>query len=64
MKAIKRGAEERLEASTDSGGVQIKSAVVTVPAYFKNEQKEATIEAAKLAGFNEIRLLTEPTAGL
>ncbi|TYB76810.1 Hsp70 family protein [Bizionia saleffrena] len=40
----------------------INSIVITVPAAFKNNQKEATREAAKLAGFNHIELLQEPVA--
>ncbi len=38
------------------------SVVITVPAAFKNNQKEATREAAKLAGFSHIELLQEPVA--
>ncbi|RIV31537.1 Hsp70 family protein [Flagellimonas lutimaris] len=40
----------------------INSIVITVPAAFKNNQKESTREAAKLAGFNHIELLQEPVA--
>lgn len=40
----------------------VRSIVITVPAAFKNNQKEATREAAKLAGFNHIELLQEPVA--
>ncbi|MDF1866878.1 MAG: Hsp70 family protein [Saprospiraceae bacterium] len=40
----------------------INSIVITVPAAFKNNQKEATREAAKLAGFDHIELLQEPVA--
>jgi molecular chaperone DnaK len=40
----------------------INSIVITVPAAFKNNQKEATREAAQLAGFNQIELLQEPVA--
>lgn len=40
----------------------LNSIVITVPAAFKNNQKEATREAAKLAGFNHIELLQEPVA--
>lgn len=40
----------------------INSIVITVPAAFKNNQKEATREAAKLAGFNHVELLQEPVA--
>lgn len=40
----------------------VNSIVITVPAAFKNNQKEATREASKLAGFNHIELLQEPVA--
>jgi len=40
----------------------INSIVITVPAAFKNNQKEATRKAAKLAGFNDVELLQEPVA--
>lgn len=40
----------------------VNSIVITVPAAFKNNQKEATREAAKLAGFEHIELLQEPVA--
>lgn len=40
----------------------VNAAVITVPAAFKNNQKEATREAAKLAGFTHIELLQEPVA--
>jgi molecular chaperone DnaK len=41
---------------------KVNSIVITVPAAFKNNQKEATREAAKLAGFDHIELLQEPVA--
>ncbi|PNK59988.1 Fe-S protein assembly chaperone HscA [Psychrobacter sp. FDAARGOS_221] len=40
----------------------IKGAVITVPAYFDEAQRQATKDAAKLAGLNVLRLLNEPTA--
>jgi molecular chaperone DnaK len=40
----------------------VNAVVITVPAAFGNNQKEATREAAKLAGFNHIELLQEPVA--
>ncbi|MFA9466249.1 MAG: Hsp70 family protein [Velocimicrobium sp.] len=40
----------------------IERAVITVPAYFNNEQRKATIEAGRLAGFCVERILNEPTA--
>ncbi|GJT69932.1 heat shock cognate 70 kDa protein 2 [Tanacetum coccineum] len=40
----------------------VKSAVITVPAYFDDSQRQATKDAATVAGFNVLRLLNEPTA--
>lgn len=40
----------------------IDSAVITVPAYFNNDQRKATLEAGKLAGLSVERILNEPTA--
>ncbi|OWY23952.1 Hsp70 family protein [Sphingobacteriales bacterium UPWRP_1] len=40
----------------------VNAAVITVPAKFKNQQKEATIRAAKLAGIKQVVLLNEPVA--
>jgi molecular chaperone HscA len=41
---------------------ELAGAVVTVPAYFDDAQRQATKDAAKLAGLNVLRLLNEPTA--
>src|SRR5438105_62746 len=43
-------------------GGELFGAVVTVPAYFDDSQRQATKDAAKLAGLNVLRLLNEPTA--
>ena len=43
-------------------GHEIKDAVITVPAYFDDAQREATIDAGKIAGLNVLSLLNEPTA--
>ena len=40
----------------------IKDAVITVPAYFNIPQKQATKDAAKIAGLNVLRIINEPTA--
>ena len=50
---------ERAELSL---GGPLAGAVVTVPAYFDDAQRQATKDAAKLAGLNVLRLLNEPTA--
>ena len=43
-------------------GGELTGAVITVPAYFDDAQRQATKDAATLAGFNVLRLLNEPTA--
>ncbi|MCI0912114.1 Fe-S protein assembly chaperone HscA [Pseudomonas putida] len=50
---------ERAEATL---GGELVGAVITVPAYFDDAQRQATKDAAKLAGLNVLRLLNEPTA--
>ncbi len=46
----------------DTLGEDLVGAVITVPAYFDEAQRQATKDAAKLAGLNVLRLLNEPTA--
>lgn len=41
---------------------EISRCVITVPAYFSNQQRSATLDAAKIAGLKVIRLVNEPTA--
>ena len=55
LKALKSRAEQSL-------GGDLVGAVVTVPAYFDDSQRQATKDAATLAGLNVFRLLNEPTA--
>ncbi len=55
LRVLKRRAEESLD-----GG--LFGAVITVPAYFDDAQRQATKDAATLAGLNVLRLLNEPTA--
>ena len=55
LKKLKADAEEEL-------GQRIDAAVITVPAYFNNAQRNATIEAARLAGLKVLRIINEPTA--
>ncbi len=43
-------------------GESVTEAVVTVPAYFNNAQREATKDAGKIAGLNVLRIINEPTA--
>ncbi len=51
----------RLRAEQSLGGEMV-GAVITVPAYFDDAQRQATKDAARLAGLNVLRLLNEPTA--
>ncbi|MDU8498184.1 Fe-S protein assembly chaperone HscA [Pseudomonas syringae] len=51
----------RLRAESTLGG-ELVGAVITVPAYFDDSQRQATKDAARLAGLNVLRLLNEPTA--
>lgn len=44
------------------GGQKIKKAVITVPAYFNDSQRRSTIDAAKIAGLEVLRIINEPTA--
>src|SRR3989475_368920 len=43
-------------------GETVTEAVITVPAYFNNAQREATKDAGKIAGLNVLRIINEPTA--
>ncbi len=51
----------KLRAEAALGG-ELVGAVITVPAYFDDAQRQATKDAARLAGLNVLRLLNEPTA--
>ena len=55
LRTLKARAEERL-------GGELVGAVITVPAYFDDAQRQATKDAARVAGLNVLRLLNEPTA--
>ena len=52
---IKKAAEEYL-------GEKVTDAVITVPAYFSDSQRQATKDAGKIAGLNVLRIINEPTA--
>lgn len=43
-------------------GVEVSEAVVTVPAYFNDAQRQATKDAGKIAGLDVLRIINEPTA--
>ena len=55
LRELKRNAESFL-------GEEIGQAVITVPAYFNDSQRQATKDAGKLAGLDVLRILNEPTA--
>ena len=55
LQNLKRVAEEY-------AGSDIKDAVITVPAYFNDAQRQATKEAGEIAGLNVLRIINEPTA--
>jgi len=50
------------QASAAFGNAEIASAVITVPAYFDDAQRQATRDAARLAGIEVLRIVNEPTA--
>ncbi|KAF1046489.1 MAG: Chaperone protein HscA [Herbaspirillum frisingense] len=50
------------QTAEDALGDELVGAVITVPAYFDDAQRQATKDAAQLAGLNVLRLLNEPTA--
>jgi len=50
------------QTAEDYVGTEIKDAVITVPAYFNDSQRQATIEAGEIAGLNVLRIISEPTA--
>ncbi|CAN2230631.1 molecular chaperone DnaK [Candidatus Planktophila dulcis] len=55
LQKLKRDAEAYL-------GETVTDAVITVPAYFNDAQRQATKEAGEIAGFNVLRIINEPTA--
>ena len=55
LRALKTRAERDL-------GAEVRKAVITVPAYFNDSQRQATKEAGELAGLDVVRILNEPTA--
>lgn len=55
LQKLKKSAEDHI-------GEKITDAVITVPAYFNDNQREATKNAGKIAGLNVLRIINEPTA--
>ena len=55
LRQLKKNAEEAL-------GVTVTKAVITVPAYFNDAQRQATRDAGRIAGLEVLRLVNEPTA--
>ena len=60
LKTLKKRAEKSFGLEENSP--ELVGAVITVPAYFDDAQRQATKDAARLAGLNVLRLLNEPTA--
>jgi molecular chaperone DnaK len=56
LQKLKRAAEDYL-------GEEVKEAVITVPAYFNDSQRQATKDAGRIAGLDVKRIVNEPTAG-
>lgn len=56
LKKLKQDAEKHFN------GVSIKDVVITVPAYFNDSEKTATRDAGRMAGFNVLQVINEPTA--
>ncbi len=50
------------ETAADYLGEEVEDAVITVPAYFDDSQRQATQDAGKIAGLNVLRIINEPTA--
>ena len=50
------------QTAEDYLGQKVEKAVVTVPAYFNDEQRQATKDAGKIAGLDVVRIINEPTA--
>ncbi len=55
LQKMKQTAEEYL-------GESVKEAVITVPAYFSDAQRQATKDSGKIAGLDVLRIINEPTA--
>ena len=55
LRELKRDAENYL-------GTEVRQAVITVPAYFNDAQRQATKDAARIAGLDVLRMINEPTA--
>ena len=54
---------QKLKADAESYlGQEVKQAVITVPAYFNDSQRQATKDAGKIAGLDVLRIINEPTA--
>ena len=50
------------QTAEDYLGEQVTEAVITVPAYFNDSQRQATKDAGRIAGLNVLRIINEPTA--
>jgi molecular chaperone DnaK len=59
LRYLKKTIEDYFHLEANSHIIQ---AVITVPAYFNNEQRKATMDAGEIAGFKVLRIISEPTA--
>ncbi len=55
LSKLKKNAEDYL-------GSEVKNAIITVPAYFNDSQRQSTKDAGRIAGLNVMRIINEPTA--
>jgi L1 cell adhesion molecule like protein len=50
------------QTGADFLGKEVKDAIVTVPAYFNDSQRQATKDAGTISGLNVLRIINEPSA--
>ena len=53
---------KKMVKDAEEQGISVEDVVISVPAYFKETQRKATMDAGKLAGLNVIQIINEPTA--
>ena len=59
---LRRGVDKLKEAAEAYLGEKVTAAVITVPAYFNDAQRQATKDAGQIAGLEVKRIINEPTA--
>ncbi len=58
----KKPADKPKKENAEPAKKEVKQAVITVPAYFNDAQRQATKDAGKIAGLEVLRIINEPTA--